>query len=375
MRNNKQIEPQEFDVDELFQFTMKKNWKEVLRICKTYPSAACNAKLTKSEETALHIAVSSYQVDEKGANALAAIIRQLVESLPAGQAVKILKAQNDKGDTALHLAAALGSVKICYCIARQERKLVRNRNQKGETPMFLAAHHGHMEAFQLLHELYNGNASEPDYSLCRRNDGDTILHSAISGEYFALANLITIKYDRLVNSVNQEGFSPLHILARKRNLFESSSHLRLCDRMLYRCVYVPEVKNHQSRRGDRRSLEETGEHYPENYQTCVNFIHLLSTAFWLIAPLGKGQDQGQVQGQGPCTEDPEEGKMEGQASRGEDSDSRKPGSTVDREIPMEGNQGLYYAFTDFLQFWNCLNLLLLTKSKLYDMQNMQGSKF
>ena len=188
MWNNKQIEPQKFDVDELFQFAMKKKWREVLRICKSHPSDACKAKLTKSEETALHIAVSSYHVGEKEANALAAIIRQLVELLPVGQAVEILKAENDKGDTALHLAAALGSVTICDCIARNRnqiyRELIMIRNRKGETPMFLAAHHGHMEAFQLLHELYNGNASEPDYSLGRRNDGDTILHSAISGEYF-----------------------------------------------------------------------------------------------------------------------------------------------------------------------------------------------
>ncbi|XP_071938232.1 uncharacterized protein [Coffea arabica] len=337
MRNNNQIEPQGFDVDELFQFTMAKNWMEVLRICKSHPSDACKAKLTKSEETALHIAVSSYHVGEKEAHALAATIGQLVESLPVGQAVEILKAKNDKGDTALHLAAALGSVTICDCIARNRnqiyRELIMIRNRKGETPMFLAAHHGHMEAFQLLHELYNGNASEPDYSLGRRNDGDTILHSAISGEYFALADLITIKYRKLVNSVNEEGFSPLNILARKPNVFESSSNLRLCDRMLYRCVYVSEVKNRQSRRGDRRSLEETGEHYPKNYQTCVNFIRVISTAFWLIAPLGKGQDQGQR----PGTEDPEEGKME--ASPGEDSDSRQPGSTIDRETPIEGNQG------------------------------------
>nr|XP_027116795.1 uncharacterized protein LOC113734445 isoform X1 [Coffea arabica] len=354
MWNNKQIEPQKFDVDELFQFAMKKKWREVLRICKSHPSDACKAKLTKSEETALHIAVSSYHVGEKEANALAAIIRQLVELLPVGQAVEILKAENDKGDTALHLAAALGSVTICECIARKHRELIRMRNQKDETPMFLAAHHGHMEAFQLFHELYNGNASEPDYSLCRRNDGDTILHSAISGEYFALADLITIKYDRLVNSVNQEGISPLHILARKPNVFESSSNLRLCDRMIYHCVYVPELKNHQSRRGDWRSIKETEEHYPENYQTCVNFIRLLSTAFRIIAPLGKGQDQGQGKGPGLVdqgkngrsrsrsltnTADPEEGKMEGQASRGEDSDSRQPGSTEDREIPIEGNQG------------------------------------
>ena len=60
------------------------------------------------------------------------------------------------------------------------------------------------------------------------------------------------------------------------------------------------------------------------------------------APLGKGQDQGQGQGPGLVdqgkngrsltdTADPEEGKMEG--------------------------QGLYYAFSYFLQFSNCFGKL------------------
>ncbi|KDO61185.1 hypothetical protein CISIN_1g043593mg [Citrus sinensis] len=57
------------------------------------------AKITNSEDTALHIAVSDGRSD---------IVLKLVESM--GQnASNVLKLQNEKGNTALHLAAALGN--------------------------------------------------------------------------------------------------------------------------------------------------------------------------------------------------------------------------------------------------------------------------
>ncbi|XP_027165973.1 uncharacterized protein LOC113765935 [Coffea eugenioides] len=271
-------EPMEFDIDNLFKWAMKKNWKEVLNVCKDNPSA-CMAKLTKSEDTALHIAVSSFHADQIDANGQAKVVSDLVESLPPDQAVEILKVQNDKGDTPLHLAAALGSATICSCIARKDHVLISERNLKGETPLFMAAHHGKMEAFLPLHKLYSERAEEPDDRLYRRNDGDTILHSAISGEYFALAYQIISYNHKLVGSINQEGFSPLHILARKPNVFESSSNLRLFDRIIYRCVLVRELK--------KQKFKDSGINYPENYQTCMKFIHLPWAAFRTITALGK----------------------------------------------------------------------------------------
>lgn len=177
--------PQESEIDYLFQCSMEKNWSEVLRLYQSDPKA-CEAKLTKSEETALHIAVASYHADQTDANEHAEVVRQMVDSIPEEKAVEILKLKNDKGDTPLHLAAAIGSVPICECIAKKDKELINIRNLNGETPLFLAAHHGKMEAFERLHKLYNvPEDKEPDDSLCRRTkDGDTILHSAISGEYF-----------------------------------------------------------------------------------------------------------------------------------------------------------------------------------------------
>ncbi|KAL3506394.1 hypothetical protein ACH5RR_031776 [Cinchona calisaya] len=307
-REKNKEEPQEFVIDDLFQYTMKKNWEEVVKICNNNPSA-CKAKLTKSEETALHIAVSSYHADQIDANKHADVIRQLVRRIPSDKAVEILLLKNDKGDTPLHLAASLGSVSICQSIiALKDTELINSRNLKGETPLFLAAHHGKMEAFLCLH---NESADKKvDDSLWRRKDGDTILHSAVSGEYFELAYQIIIYYPRSVNSVNQEGFSPLHILARKPNVFQSSSNLRICDRLISRWVIGHELKK------QKFDPKSSINNYPENYQTCMKFIYLPRAAFRIIAFRGKGYS---TEKQISITTDEENPKRKAEESQGKES--------------------------------------------------------
>ena len=58
------------------------------------------------------------------------------------------------------------------------------RNGDGETPFFLAALHGRKEAFLCLLRACGSGSKDifEDYS--RRNDGDTILHVAVAGDYF-----------------------------------------------------------------------------------------------------------------------------------------------------------------------------------------------
>lgn len=45
-------------------------------------------------------------------------------------------------------------------------------------------------------------------------------------------------YPELVNSVNENGLTPLHILASKPNAFKSSSRLGLFDSIIYRCKQI-----------------------------------------------------------------------------------------------------------------------------------------
>lgn len=116
--------------------------------------------------------------------------------------LKVLEMANVRGDTILHLAAAVGSDGICERVATKYLSLLkanadgekpifglmRKRNARGETPLFVAAHHGNLQAFLILHNAYTATATDPQQTyepLRRPKDGDTILHAAISGEYFS----------------------------------------------------------------------------------------------------------------------------------------------------------------------------------------------
>ncbi|GMN70290.1 hypothetical protein TIFTF001_039334 [Ficus carica] len=80
---------------------MENNWEEVVTTYKNSPRARKAKLIRKSEDTALHIAVSNGQTE----NAL-----KLVDTIDEDVLVKIL---NARGNTPLHLAAKLGNFKIC----------------------------------------------------------------------------------------------------------------------------------------------------------------------------------------------------------------------------------------------------------------------
>ncbi|CAL9023681.1 unnamed protein product [Prunus brigantina] len=250
----------------LFKITMKSQWKEVVQIYRQNPQVR-EARITRTGDTALHIAVSDGQEEH-------------VEKLVQLFTLKELRIQNDRGNTPLHLAASMGNVRMCECIAKDHPCLVNVLNKDNETPLFLAALHGRKDAFLCLHYICTPAFDDPQkrYNNCRRTDGETILHCAILGDYFDLAFQIICLYEDLVNYVNEEGYSPLHLLASKPSAFKSGSHLRPFKRIIYYCIYVDDLKveqKDQSKQGLIKTFkEEKDPKYPENYQTCVNYFRV-----------------------------------------------------------------------------------------------------
>ncbi|KAM1805359.1 hypothetical protein ACFX11_031351 [Malus domestica] len=248
----------------LFRIAMQRKWEAVVRTYKLNKKAH-GAKITKSGDTALHLAVSDGQ--EKH-------VIELVKQIMKEQ----LQIQNERGNTPLHIAAWMGNVKMCCCLAKAQPSLVSTFNVDNETPLFLAAVYGKKDAFLCMHHIYTptfGDDPQKRYNYCRRNDGDTILHSAISGDYFDLAFQIIDLYGDLVNYVNAQGFSPLHLLATKPSAFKSGSQLGLFQKIIYYCIYVDELKADRSNEGIIKKFKvEEKPNYPENYQICINFIRL-----------------------------------------------------------------------------------------------------
>ena len=154
---------------ELLKYCQEEKWEKVVNVYENLPSIQ-TAKLTASKETALHIAVSEGEED---------IVKRLVEVIENPQATLSIK--NDEGNTPLHLAALIGNVGICKCIVEKNEELLDCRNYKGETPLFLAALRGQNNAFLYLDPICIEGQNK---YYRRRSDGQTILHVAISGQYF-----------------------------------------------------------------------------------------------------------------------------------------------------------------------------------------------
>uniref|UniRef100_A0A803NRP1 PGG domain-containing protein n=1 Tax=Cannabis sativa TaxID=3483 RepID=A0A803NRP1_CANSA len=120
-------------------------------------------------------------------------------------------------------------------------------------------------------------------------DGQTVLHSAIAGEYFDLAFQIIQLYPKLVNSVDEHGLSPLHILASKPFAFKSGSNLGHWHNLISHC------KSHNFI--VERLDNEEKQSYPDNYKTCVNFAQLLTNAIEVVT-VKKDAHQGRTRAGG-----------------------------------------------------------------------------
>ncbi|KAG6671214.1 hypothetical protein I3843_Q008300 [Carya illinoinensis] len=199
----------------LLKNAMKGQWREVVEIYKN-EAWIHKEKITRSGETALHIAVSDGQKK---------IVKQLITAIKSqiddqNHAKEAVSVKNRQGNTALHFAASKGMEPMCKVIAEVNSFLVGCPNREGETPFFLAAFHGKKEAFLCLHQICT-ETNQDGYGYSTRNDGNTTLHSSINGQHFDLALEIIQLYPTLANRVNNEGLYPLHILAAKPSAFKS----------------------------------------------------------------------------------------------------------------------------------------------------------
>ncbi|KAI7982646.1 Ankyrin repeat-containing protein ITN1 [Camellia lanceoleosa] len=294
---------------QLFSHAMKGEWKSVLEIYKKNAEVH-GAKITKSGDTALHLAVSDGQ-DQ--------FVKQLVDTIynhgggggggggepadPSGQVEgglgpEALTIKNERGNTPLHLAAASGSLAMCYWIAKEHPNLIFIRNNEKMNPLFLAALNGKKDAFLCLDNLC-GKKALPH---CRGSNGDTFLHAALNGVYFDLSFQIICRYgEALVNLYNEKGFTPLHVLATKPSSFKSGTQLGYLDEIIYYCTFVEELKEDNGEKEPKpESQLEKQPKLPENYQACF-FIYRLYQNVGRVIYTKKKNEQQQTNGQSKDT--------------------------------------------------------------------------
>ncbi|KAK4281203.1 hypothetical protein QN277_012725 [Acacia crassicarpa] len=272
---------------QLFTFAMKGQWERVIEMYEEDPRAH-KSRITRSGDTALHIAVSEGK-DE----VVAEMVRSIMTNQDQLHIKEALQTQNNRRNTALHLAAEMGHSTICEKIATVEPSLLACRNSDGETPLFSAARFGRKPSFLFLHYIQNRNLPDgffpPYYVNCRRNDGDTILHCAISGDYFDLAFQIIHLYEDLVTSVNEDGLSPLHLLAAKPSSFRSGSRLGRLEGIIYHCLYVEKLKEAEPRQFHTDKHKDDQAKCPPNYRVLWDIVKVFKSA--VTTAVGNCQSQ------------------------------------------------------------------------------------
>ncbi|KAG6703526.1 hypothetical protein I3842_07G089200 [Carya illinoinensis] len=269
--------------NKLFRMAMEGKWEEVAKLFER-DEWTQTAKITNSGDTALHIAISVGKEDN---------VRQLTESIwEPSRLRQVLEIQNDRGNTPLHSAASTGNVAMCQRITRVYPELAGFKNNNQETPLFMAALHGKKAAFFCLHYICQLVDVRGRFQYSRKN-GDTILHCAIAGDYFDLAFQIIKLYPELASLINEEGLTPLHLLASKPSAFRSGSQLEGYDKIIYHSILVDQLEEDipdedvpdsqpegTDSPGDKKNLNS------EKYRTFKDLLQL----FWRMVPGGKNRN-------------------------------------------------------------------------------------
>ncbi|XP_054812029.1 uncharacterized protein LOC129313135 [Prosopis cineraria] len=267
---------QEEKVKKLRSDAREGKWDDVLETYKKEKELRME-KITEKGDTVLHMALSK---DVIVASAMVSLLLdeqnektvkddqniELGVEYGVSHAKEVLWVKNKKGNTALHLAASMGYVRICEMIGTADHSLLIERNIDGETPLFLAALSGDNKAFLWIHYFYMENlkvSSTDDLARCiQRNNDDTILHCAIAHGHIDVAIEIFHLYrDDLVNCKemkrNKDGLSTLHLLAATPSAFKSTSlHGRsTIVRFIYRLFSVK--KKEQATTKEELTREQT----------------------------------------------------------------------------------------------------------------------
>ncbi|KAL6327293.1 hypothetical protein AAG906_018593 [Vitis piasezkii] len=173
-------------------------WNDIESFFNENPGAV-RAKISPKGETALHIAAR------------------------AGH-VKVVEELNNGGRTPLDLAALNGFKEIAQCMIKKNTELTSILDKEGILPVVRACYRGKKEVTRLLYS--------------EGKNGATLLGYCIATKFLDIALHILEKHPSLAVTLDKNGVSPLYTLGQKPSLFKSGSQLWFWQRWIYSCISV-----------------------------------------------------------------------------------------------------------------------------------------
>ncbi|XP_042511748.1 espin-like [Macadamia integrifolia] len=175
------------------------------------------------------------------------LLNSLSSSSSSMSMINGLNTKNFNGNIPLHEGARVGALEIAKLMVRKEESLLHERNSMGETPLYWAAASGQKAMLRFL-AMKNSSFNPP--AGLRRNDGSSILHAAVMGEFYGLALEIMDRYPDLAIVGDKDGITVPHLLVRSPSSFKSGTFysdinllysffipLALLELVIYFCMY------------------------------------------------------------------------------------------------------------------------------------------
>jgi hypothetical protein len=139
--------------DFLYTAAVKGDWRSANNICKENPrDAIWLLPITQQKMNALQVAVAAKQI---------AFVNELLNCMGPNE----LEFKNANRDTALHIIALSGNVKIAKKMVEKNNRLPMIRNNQNSLPLLIAAKHRHRDMVLYLYEVTEFEELKPDESL------------------------------------------------------------------------------------------------------------------------------------------------------------------------------------------------------------------
>ncbi|KAH7514932.1 hypothetical protein FEM48_Zijuj11G0142600 [Ziziphus jujuba var. spinosa] len=230
-------------VTEPYRAALEGDWERMKRFYEENREAVFYP-LTVTNDTAFHIAVYS-----RTKSPLEELI-QIVPNPPIARA-------DDKKNTPLHEAGAIGNIEAAQVLMRWSPEQLEARNALGETPMFRAAAFGMTEMVKYLASEVRSRHRNMHIQRIR-DDNTSILQSAIHGQHFETA-LWLFKNDEILGDLlDNKSRSCLQLLANMPSAFKSGYPMGKFESFIYSCLPNNEQdddKCDQMNLGHRNDLE------------------------------------------------------------------------------------------------------------------------
>ncbi|GLT75802.1 hypothetical protein SLA2020_474990 [Shorea laevis] len=198
---------------------LQRDWDYVKTVlCNHQP--ARSARFLRKGATILNMVIAIGDVEA---------VKNLVDIMSEDE----LETQDHEGNTALAIAAVLGTIEIAECLIKNDNELLKIADKNGMIPVVKACAQQYKDMTNYLYTMTQEFLVPEHGDHC-----SLLLHFCMVNKMLDIAWDLLKKYPRLAFIKNQQGSTPIVTLSVQPSLFHSGCELSFVQGWIYSCMRV-----------------------------------------------------------------------------------------------------------------------------------------